>query len=112
MKELKFYEIMEGDLGGDSWLREVATSIREAEKDARAYRKNTDCEEIFVRKNVLKFENLADFSEAKELLNSIKNKCWPNSRIIENIIELADYYDPMFDCEVILSILVRGNYGR
>ena len=39
MKELKFYEIMEGDLGGGSWLREVATSIREAEKDARAYRK-------------------------------------------------------------------------
>ena len=107
MKELKFYEIMEGDIGGDSWIREVATSIREAEKSARSYRKNTDCEEIFVRKNVLKFENLADFSEAKELLNSIKNECWPNSRIIGNIIELADYYDPMFDSEVILSILVK-----
>ena len=107
MKKLKFYEIMEGDIGGDSWIREVATSTREAEKAARAYRKNTDCDEIFVRKNVLKFENLADFSEAKELLNSIKNECWPNSRIIGNIIELADYYDPMFDSEVILSILVK-----
>ena len=107
MKELKFYEIMEGDIGGDSWIREVDTSIREAEKSARKNKKNTDCEEIFVRKNVLKFENLADFSEAKELLNSIKNECWPNSRIIENIIELADYYDPMFDSEVILSILVK-----
>ena len=107
MKKLKFYEILEGDIGGGSWIREVATSIREAKKSARAYRKNTDCEEVFVRKNVLKFENLADFSEAKELLNSIKNKCWPNSRIIGNIIELADYYDPMFDSEVILSILVK-----
>ena len=107
MKELKFYEIMEGDIGGDSWIREVATSIREAEKSARAYRKNTDCEEIFVRKNVLKFENLANFSEAKELLNSIKNDCWPNSRIIRYIIELADYYYDPFDSEVILSILVK-----
>ena len=107
MKKLKFYEIMEGDLGGSSWLRKVATSIRDAEKDARAYRKNTDCDEIFVRKNVLKFENLADFIEAKELLNSIKNECWPNNRIIGDIIELADCYDPMFDSEVILSFLVK-----
>ena len=107
MKKLKFYEILEGDIGGGSWIREVATSIREAKKAARAYRKNTDCEEVFFRKNVLKFENLSDFSEAKELLNSIKNECWPNRRIIWNIIELADYYDPMFDSEVILSILVK-----
>lgn len=107
MKELKFYEIMEGDIGGDSWLREVTTSIREAEKSVRAYKKNTDCEKIFVRKNVLKFENLADFSEAKELLNSIKNECWPRSRIVSDIIDLADYYDPMFDTNVILSILIK-----
>ena len=106
MKELKFYEILEGDIGGCSWLREVATSIREAKKSARGYRKNTDCEEIFVRKNVLKFENLADLSEAKELLNSIKNKCWPSERIVCEISELADDFDPMFDSEVILSILV------
>ena len=107
MKELKFYEIMEGDLGVDSWIREVTTSIREAEKSARAYRKNTDSEEVFVRKNVLKFENLADFNEAKKMLNSIKNKCWPSERIVCNVCELADDFDPMFDSEVILSFLVK-----
>ena len=107
MKELKFYEVLEGEIGGSGWIREVNTSIREAEKAARHYRKNTSCEEVLVVKNVLKFENLADLSEAKELLNSIKNKCWPSERIVYEISELADDFDPMFDSEVILSFLVK-----
>lgn len=106
MKKLKFYEVLEGEIGGSSWIREVNTSRREAEKAARAYRKNTNREEVFVRKNVLKFENLADFNEAKKLLNSIKNKCWPSERIVCDVIELADDFDPMVDSEVILSFLV------
>ena len=107
MKELKFYEVFEGEIGGSSWIREVNTSRREAEKAARAYQKNTNCEEVFVKKNVLKFENLADFNEAKTMLNLIKNECWPSERIVCDIIELADDFDPMFDSEVILSILVK-----
>ena len=107
MKKLKYYEVLEGEIGGSSWIMEVNTSVREAEKAARHYRKNTTCDEVLVVKNVLKFENRADFSEAKKMLNSIKNECRPSERIVCEISELADDFDPMFDSECVLSFLVK-----
>ena len=106
-KKLKFYIVYEGDIGGSSWIREVKTSIKNARNSAKPYQYNSDCDEIFIVKNILKFANLADFKNAKNLLNSIKDECWPREKVVKEIFDLAEDYDPMFDCETLESYLVK-----
>ena len=105
-KKLKFYIVYEGDIGGSSWIREVNTSIKNARNEAQSYQFNSDCEEIFIVKNILKFSNLADFNDAKNLLRSIKDKSWPKEKVVNEIFDLAEDYDPIIDSENLDSYLV------
>ena len=106
-KKLKFYIVYEGDIGGSSWIREVNTSIKNARNAAKSYRNNSDCDEIFIEKNILKFASLADFKNAKNLLKSIKDECWPKEKVVNEIFDLTEDYDPMFDCENIDSLVIK-----
>ena len=106
-KKLKFYIVYEGDIGGSSWIREVNTSIKNARNAAKFYQNNNSvCDEIFIVKNILKFENWADFNDAKNLLKSIKDECFPKEKVVNEIFDLAEDYDPMFDSETVDSYLV------
>ena len=111
-KKLKLYIVYEGDIGGSSWIREVNTSIKNARNSAKFYLNNSVCDEIFIVKNILKFENLADFNEAKNLLKSIKDECWPKEKVVNEIFDLAEDYDPMLDCENVDSYLVTKQPRR